>query len=138
MTITRRPEDLITKDASLKDTLPRDFWFAAATAAYQIEGGWDEDGKGASNWDVLMNDDPRFAESGDGKIACDSYHQWREDIALLKKYGMNSYRFSLAWSRIIPDGGVNDPVNEKGVEYYDNLVSGPRTRLSACSVPHPR
>ncbi|TXT11194.1 hypothetical protein VHUM_01945 [Vanrija humicola] len=124
MTLTPRPEEIITADAGLKNTLPRDFWFAAATAAYQIEGGWDADGKGASNWDVLMNDNPVFKDIGDGKVACDSYHLWREDVALLKKYGMNSYRFSLAWSRIIPDGGAGDPVNEKGVEYYDNLING--------------
>lgn len=104
MTIDNKPETLITQDESLRGVLPKDFWYAAATASYQIEGAWNEDGKGVGIWDELMNK-PEWDATGNGKIACDSYHLWKEDIALIKSYGMNSYRFSIAWSRVKPKGG---------------------------------
>ncbi|WOO79093.1 Beta-glucosidase 1B [Vanrija pseudolonga] len=123
MTIDNKPETLITQDESLRGVLPKDFWYAAATAAYQIEGAWNEDGKGVGIWDELMNK-PEWDATGNGMIACDSYHLWKEDIALIKSYGMNSYRFSISWSRVKPKGGADDEVNEKGIEYYNNLING--------------
>jgi beta-glucosidase len=92
---TPRPETLITSDASLAGALPRDFLFACSTAAYQIEGAWNVDGKGPSVWDD-------FQEYG--KDACRSYEHWREDVKLLKKYGVDAYRFSISWPRVRPLG----------------------------------
>lgn len=80
--------------------LPSSFLFGAASAAHQIEGCIDADGKGENVWDVALAD----REGRNGKDACDSYRQWRQDVQLLKKYGMNCYRFSISWARIIPLG----------------------------------
>ena len=90
---------------------------ACSTAAYQIEGATAEGGRGPSVWDPLFAGLPF---SGDD--ACDSYHQWQEDVELLKKYGAKAYRFSISWSRIIPLGGRKDPVNMAGIKYYGDLV----------------
>lgn len=129
-------EDVITADPSLKGALPKDFRFAASTASYQIEGGWQADGKGPSIWDAYLHDN----KMEDGDDAVNSYYNWKEDIKLLKKYGVNTYRFSVSWPRIRPlgesgcwpqccqyrskltAGGKDDPINEKGIEYYSNLV----------------
>lgn len=96
-----RPEELITADESLRGVLPSDFAFGAATAAFQIEGGWDADGKGPSNWDVKFHTTP---DMPNGEVTCDTYNRWREDVALLKKYGADSYRFSISWPRVKPLG----------------------------------
>jgi beta-glucosidase/6-phospho-beta-glucosidase/beta-galactosidase len=94
-TAPAKPEELITTDASLAAILPSNFIFAASTAAYQIEGAWDVDGKGPSVWDDFQDY---------GKDACRSYVHWREDIKLLKAYGVNAYRFSISWPRVKPLG----------------------------------
>lgn len=111
--------DIITKEARFKAALPASFQYGCASASYQIEGGYDEDGKGPNVWDVSMKD---MAENGNR--ACDSYHLWRDDVELLKKYGCNTYRFSISWARVKPLGGKGDPVNEAGIKYYSNLVRG--------------
>lgn len=96
---------------------PENFLWGAASAAAQIEGGWDEDGRTPSVWDVveqgkvLHNDTPH--------TACDHYHRWREDVAIMKQIGLKAYRFSISWSRVIPARGQ---VNEKGVQFYRDLV----------------
>ena len=95
----------------------KDFLWGAATAAYQIEGAWDEDGKAPSIWDALSEGRTRHFE--DGRVACDHYHRYKEDVALMKEIGLKSYRFSVAWSRVIPAPGQ---VNEKGVAFYSALV----------------
>jgi beta-glucosidase/6-phospho-beta-glucosidase/beta-galactosidase len=96
MTVTKF--DAILRDPALRGVLSKSFAYGAATAAYQIEGGIDADGKGPNVWDdYLRNQD-------NGNLACDSYRLWREDIELLKRYGCNTYRFSIAWSRIRPLG----------------------------------
>ena len=83
---------------------PAGFKWGAATAAYQIEGGWDEDGKGVSIWDKFTENGDHVEDGSTGKVACDSYHLYREDVRLLKDMGLNSYRFSIAWTRILPSG----------------------------------
>ena len=88
----------------LYDHFPEDFMWGAATAAYQIEGGWDEDGKGLNIWDVFTRVDGTIKDGSSGDVACDSYHKYKEDVQLLKALGMNSYRFSIAWARILPNG----------------------------------
>ncbi|KAF1926183.1 glycoside hydrolase family 1 protein [Didymella exigua CBS 183.55] len=98
--------------------LPKDFLWGFATASYQIEGAPAEDGRGDSIWDTFCRIPGKIAGGESGDVACDSYHRTGEDIALLKQLGAKSYRFSLSWSRIIPLGGRNDPVNQKGIDHY--------------------
>ncbi|QES45571.1 beta-glucosidase [Streptomyces venezuelae] len=100
--------------------LPRDFAWGVATSAYQIEGAVDEDGRAPSIWDTFAHT-PGKTDGGDtGDVACDHYHRWPEDIALMRELGVDSYRFSLAWPRIVPRG--DGPVNAAGLDFYDRLV----------------
>jgi beta-glucosidase len=99
---------------------PSDFYWGAATAAYQVEGAWNEDGKGESIWDRFAHTVGTVKGAYTGDVACDSYHRFHEDIALMHAMHLNSYRFSISWPRIQPDGtGVP---NRKGLDYYDRLV----------------
>lgn len=102
---------------------PPDFSFGVATSAYQIEGGWNADGKGENIWDH-MSHSPRslILNNQTGDIACDSYGKYKEDVQMLKNLGVNHYRFSISWSRVLPTGYTN-VINEAGVQYYRNLVS---------------
>ncbi|CAL5873614.1 uncharacterized protein PFLUO_LOCUS7895 [Penicillium psychrofluorescens] len=102
--------------------LPADFEWGFATAAYQIEGAVDEDGRGKSIWDTFCHLEPTRTKGASGDIACDHYHRYEEDLDLLSRYGGKAYRFSISWSRIIPLGGRNDPVNEAGIAFYDRLI----------------
>jgi beta-glucosidase len=100
--------------------LPADFVFGTSTAAYQIEGAWTEDGRGLSIWDTFCAQAGRIVDSSSGAIACDHYHRFREDVALMARLGATGYRFSISWPRIQPDGsGV---ANEPGLAFYDRLV----------------
>lgn len=102
---------------------PENFKWGVACASYQCEGGWDADGKGRNIWDDFCHDTThQNIENRDtGDVACDSYHRFREDVALMKAHNVKVYRFSVSWARVIPDGdGV---VNEKGLQYYDALVN---------------
>ncbi|CCO32869.1 beta-glucosidase [Rhizoctonia solani AG-1 IB] len=101
--------------------LPSDFLYGYATAAYQIEGGR-TDGKGDSIWDTFVHKEGKITNGETGDIACDSYTHYKEDVALLKQFGATTYRFSISWSRVIPLGGRNDPVNEAGIKYYNSLI----------------
>jgi len=101
---------------------PKEFRWGAATAAYQIEGGAYEGGKGRSIWDTFSHTPGRTARGETGDVACDSYHRWREDIALLQSMHLTAYRFSVAWTRIAPNGAMD--WNEEGLAYYDALVDG--------------
>ena len=107
----------------LYDTFPSDFLWGTATASYQIEGGWNEDGKGLSIWDTFTADptNGNIANGDNGQVACDSYHKYKEDVQLLYNMGVNSYRFSIAWSRILPRG--TGEVNQKGIDYYNNVIN---------------
>jgi beta-glucosidase len=98
------------------------FVWGAATAAYQIEGAAAEDGRSPSIWDTYCRV-PGAVDGGDtGDVSCDHYHRWPEDIALMRELGLNAYRFSVAWPRIIPTG--SGPVNPLGLAFYDRLVDG--------------
>ena len=91
-------------------------------ASFQIEGSTNADGRGPSIWDEFSRTPGKTLDGRDGDVATDSYRLWKEDVALLKQYGIKSYRFSLSWSRIIPVGGRNDPVNELGIKFYSDLI----------------
>ena len=99
---------------------PNDFLWGAATAAYQIEGAWNEDGKGESIWDRFSHTPYRILNGDTGDVACNHYHRMPEDVALMKRLKLQSYRFSIAWSRVLPEG--RGAVNEKGLDFYDRLV----------------
>ncbi len=98
---------------------PDSFIFGAATSSYQIEGSWDVDGKGESIWD-------RFTHAGKahkgqtGDVACDHYHRYKEDVALMKEMGLDAYRFSISWPRVLPEG--RGRVEQRGLDFYDRLV----------------
>ncbi|WP_033222051.1 GH1 family beta-glucosidase [Kitasatospora phosalacinea] len=102
--------------------LPAGFRWGVSTAAYQIEGAVDEDGRGPSVWDAFCAR-PGAVKNGDsGRTACDHYHRWPEDIALMRELGLDTYRFSLAWTRVQPTG--RGPANPAGLDFYDRLVDG--------------
>lgn len=101
---------------------PKDFVWGAATASYQIEGAWNEDGKGESIWDRFSHTPGNVQDGDTGDIACDHYHRWRDDIQLMKEIGLQAYRFSIAWPRILPEG--RGRVNQPGLDFYDQLVDG--------------
>jgi beta-glucosidase len=97
---------------------PDNFLWGVASAAYQIEGAWNEDGKGESIWDRFCHIPGRVAVTGD--VTCDHYHRYEEDVKLLKELGVKTYRFSISWPRIFPEGSGTP--NEKGINYYKKLV----------------
>jgi len=101
-------------------TFPNDFIWGAATASYQIEGAWKEDGKGESIWDRFCHQPYRILNGDTGEVACDHYHKMPEDVELMKDLGLNSYRFSISWPRILPEGiGKVEP---RGLDFYDRLT----------------
>ncbi|XP_020253379.1 beta-glucosidase 12-like [Asparagus officinalis] len=103
---------------------PPGFIFGAASSAYQIEGGANEGGRGPSIWDTFSHDHPEKIDgSTTGDIACDSYNRYKEDVKLLKDAGMDSYRFSISWSRILPKGSLKGGINQEGIQYYNNLIN---------------
>lgn len=97
------------------------FKWGAATASYQIEGAYNKDGRGVSIWDTFSHEEGNVLNNDTGDEACDHYHRLEEDVALMKKIGLESYRFSIAWPRIIPNGVGK--VNKKGIEFYDKLIN---------------
>lgn len=99
---------------------PQDFLWGAATAAYQVEGGHDADGKGPSIWDIYSHQPGTTFQGTNGDIAVDHYHRFREDVALMAEMGLQSYRFSISWPRLLPRG--RGEVNEPGVQFYSDLI----------------
>lgn len=103
-----------------KRTFPAHFLFGAASAAYQVEGAYQEDQKGVSIWDVYAHLPGTTFEGTNGDVAVDHYHRYKEDIRLMAEQGLDSYRFSIAWTRIFPNG--RGEVNQKGIQFYSDLV----------------
>lgn len=99
---------------------PKDFVWGTATASYQIEGAWNEDGKGESIWDRFAHTPGKIDNGDTGDVACDHYHRWREDVALMRQLGLRAYRFSMAWPRVLPNG--RGAVNQRGIDFYTSLV----------------
>lgn len=98
----------------------KDFVWGAATSSYQIEGTGRDSGKGQNIWDVFTKKPGRVYEGHTGDIACDHYHRFREDVAYMKELGLKGYRFSIDWSRVLPEG--TGKVNEKGIDFYNALI----------------
>jgi len=101
-------------------TFPAGFTWGTATASYQVEGAWNEDGKGESIWDRFSHTEGKILNGDTGDVACDQYHRYKEDVALMKELGLTGYRFSIGWPRVFPDG--RGAVNQKGLDYYSRLV----------------
>lgn len=99
---------------------PKDFLWGVASAAYQIEGAVNEDGRGPSIWDTFVAQPGRVKNNETGDVACDHYHRYGEDVALMKDLGVGAYRFSIAWPRVMPTG--EGEVNPKGLDFYDRLI----------------
>jgi beta-glucosidase len=99
---------------------PEGFTWGCATAAYQVEGGWDADGKGPSVWDMFVRKEGTVWRGHTGDVACDHYHRFREDVGLMKEIGLGAYRFSVSWPRVLPEGA--GATNRKGLEFYDRLI----------------
>ncbi|KAH3891376.1 hypothetical protein DPMN_015475 [Dreissena polymorpha] len=107
------------------DDFPEDFGWSSATSAYQVEGGWNEDGKGLSIWDVRAHTPNIIHENETGDIACNSYHNYLDDVRILKQLGVKFYRFSIAWTRLMPNG-TKDYINQPGIDYYNRLINALR------------
>nr|CAD7392548.1 unnamed protein product [Timema cristinae] len=104
-------------------SFPDDFLFGAASAAYQVEGAWDQDGKGENIWDRLVHTHPEMIADGqNGDVATDAYHKYTEDIKALLELGVDFYRFSISWSRILPNGNIS-VINQPGIDYYNNIIN---------------
>ena len=99
---------------------PADFIWGSATSSFQIEGATDEDGRGESIWDRFCEKPGAISDKTNGKVACDHYHRYKDDVALMSELKLSAYRFSIAWPRIFPNGG--GAVNSKGLDFYDRLV----------------
>ena len=99
---------------------PKNFIWGSATSSYQIEGAWQEDGKGLSIWDAFSHTPGKTNNSDTGDIACDHYHQFKEDVKLMAALGLKAYRFSISWPRIQPKG--YGEVNEAGIKFYSDLI----------------
>ncbi|KAI3958247.1 hypothetical protein MKW92_050741 [Papaver armeniacum] len=103
-----------------RDDFPSDFVFGAGTSAYQVEGAVAEDGRKPSVWDIFTHEG-KVIDKSTGDIASDGYHKYKEDVKLMSDLGLEAYRFSISWSRVLPDG--RGAINPKGVEYYNNLIN---------------
>ncbi|XP_058766265.1 hydroxyisourate hydrolase-like isoform X1 [Vicia villosa] len=104
-----------------RSDFPVDFVFGSGTSAYQVEGAANEDGRTPSIWDTLAHARSAHGDGGNGDVACDTYHKYKEDVQLMVETGLDAYRFSISWSRLIPNG--RGPVNPKGLQYYNNLIN---------------
>ncbi|CAK6448613.1 unnamed protein product [Pipistrellus nathusii] len=119
--ITNNGMPLPPEGEFLYGQFPEGFIWSAASAAYQIEGAWREDGKGLSIWDTFSHTPLKVANDDTGDVACDSYHKIAEDVAALRTLGVSHYRFSVSWPRVLPDGTTKH-INEAGLRYYTQLI----------------
>ncbi len=101
-------------------SFPTNFTWGAAAASYQVEGAWNEDGKGLSVWDMLVRQPGKIWEGHTGDVACDHYHRYQEDASLMREIGLNAYRLSISWPRVIPEG--RGAISGPGLGFYDRLV----------------
>ena len=116
-TISKKP---MSETEKIIHEFPPGFLWGCSTSAYQIEGAWNEDGKGESVWDRFVRQPGKIERGETADVACDHYHRMPSDVALMKELGLNAYRFSISWSRVIPEG--QGKVNARGLDFYDRLV----------------
>ncbi|XP_021504301.1 lactase/phlorizin hydrolase [Meriones unguiculatus] len=119
--ITKNGMPLAPEDDFLYGEFPKGFIWSAASAAYQVEGAWRADGKGLSIWDTFSHTPLKIGNDDNGDVACDSYHKIAEDVVALQNLGVSHYRFSISWSRILPDGTTKF-INEAGLNYYVQFI----------------
>ena len=100
---------------------PKNFLWGSASAAYQVEGAWNADGKGPSVWDLFTKIPGKTYKGSNGDIAVDHYHLYKVDVALMAEIGLKAYRFSVSWPRIYPRG--KGELNEAGLDFYDRLIN---------------
>ncbi|XP_042480597.1 beta-glucosidase 12-like [Macadamia integrifolia] len=118
------PRTLPTELSFSRNSFPPGFYFGTASSAYQYEGAPFEGGKGLSNWDYYCHTHPdQMKDKSNGDVAVDFYHRYKEDIAAMKDMGMTSFRFSIAWTRIFPDGKKSGGVNREGVQFYNDVIN---------------
>jgi beta-glucosidase len=103
-------------------SFPETFYWGASSASYQVEGAWSEDGKGESIWDRFCHTPGKIDNDETGDVACDHYHRYRQDIALMQELGLQAYRFSISWPRVVPNG--RGAFNFAGLDFYQRLVDG--------------
>ncbi|KAG2685347.1 hypothetical protein I3760_10G121000 [Carya illinoinensis] len=107
-----------------RSTFPRGFIFGTASASYQYEGAAKEGGKGPSTWDTFTHRYPdKITDHSNGDVAVDQYHHYKEDVGIMKDMGLDAYRFSISWSRLLPNGKLSGGVNREGINYYNNLIN---------------
>src|SRR3954449_2484655 len=116
-----RPAQSPLDDLAVESLFPADFAWGAATAAFQIEGATRDDGRGESIWDRFAASPGNILNGHSGEPGCAHYTKWSDDLDLIESLGLNSYRFSIAWPRIQPDGRT---VNQAGIDFYRRLVEG--------------
>lgn len=103
---------------------PEGFVFGTASSAYQYEGAASEGGRGPSIWDTFTHRYPqKITDGNNGDVAVDSYHRYKEDVGIMKDMNLDAYRFSISWSRILPDGKLSGGINQEGIDYYNNLIN---------------
>ncbi|PRQ35255.1 putative beta-glucosidase [Rosa chinensis] len=107
-----------------RTSFPAGFVFGTASSAYQYEGAANESGRGPSIWDTFTHKYPgKITDGSNGDVAIDSYHRYKEDVGIMKEMGLDVYRFSISWSRVLPKGKISGGVNKEGIEYYNNLIN---------------
>src|SRR3954470_3685973 len=109
----------MTDGSSGELEFPEGFLWGSATAAYQVEGAVSEDGRGESIWDRFTHTPGKIEGGATGDVACDHYHRWQSDLAIMSELGLQAYRFSIAWPRVIPAG--SGAVNQRGLNFYPGL-----------------
>uniref|UniRef100_A0A0V0G6W5 Putative beta-glucosidase lactase phlorizinhydrolase n=1 Tax=Triatoma dimidiata TaxID=72491 RepID=A0A0V0G6W5_TRIDM len=106
----------------MENQFPEGFLFGVATSSYQIEGGWNVEGKGESIWDRILHTKPELVtDKSNGDVACDSFHLYKQDVQMIKEIGFDIYKFSISWPRVLPRG-TKDYINLQGIQYYSNLI----------------
>ncbi|XP_034016320.1 lactase-like protein [Thalassophryne amazonica] len=111
------------RSAFFYSTFPSDFSWGAGSSAYQTEGAWNVDGKGMSIWDEFSHRKGAVFLNDTGDSSCEGYYKFKDDVVLMKDMKLNHYRFSISWPRILPSGLKSDHINEKGIKYYDSLIT---------------
>ncbi|XP_008384453.3 beta-glucosidase 12-like [Malus sylvestris] len=107
-----------------RTSFPRGFIFGSASSAYQYEGAWNQGGRKPSIWDNYTHQYPeRINGSTTGDVAADQYHRYKEDVGIMKNMGLDAYRLSISWSRVLPNGKLSGGVNQEGIKYYNNLIN---------------